>query len=326
MSTTKIITIICWIVSALVLIGLVIWFLTGSILGSWGGNWSGIRFPGINVNSFENLSGPFNSQGTQTVDMTNLHSLNINWVSGEITIVPHDGNEIHVTEFAQRSLRDNETLRMNTDGGTLTIRFRERDNNVGNMPRKNLEVLVPRELSENLTRLSVNTISGGISVKDFEASTVNLSSVSAEVEITGIVSQSIDINTTSGAITASSIRAGRLDTDSVSGATNISEALVTTLKVNTISGRASTTGEFDDVDVSTVSGGAMIRSSAVPGKMSVSTVSGAIDVHIPNTGEITVSHSAVSGRFSSEIPVIMQNGGAYKFSSVSGNTNIYVLG
>ena len=326
MSTTKVITIICWIVSALVLIGLAIWFLTGTIFGSWGGNWGGNWFSGINMSSFESLSGPFNSQGTQTIDTANLHSLNINWVAGEITIVPHDGNEIHVTEFAQRDLRDNETLRVSIDGGTLTIRFRERSAIAGNMPRKNLEVLVPRELSESLTMLSVNTTSGGVSVTDFEALTVNISSISADVEISGVVSQSIDISAISGAITATSIRAGRLDTDSVSGAVNISEALATTLYVNTISGRANTRGAFDNVDVSTVSGGAIIRSSTAPNRMNVSTVSGAIEVHIPNTGEITVSHSAVSGRFSSEIPVIMQSGGAYSFSSVSGNTSIFVLG
>ena len=321
MTTTRVITIICWAVSALVLIGLLIWFLTGTVFGTWGSNW----FSGINIGNIENLSGSFSSQSTYKADPSNIHTIDINWVAGEVTVIPHDGDEILVTESAQRDLRENERFRTSTDGGTLTVRFRERGSTPRNMPRKNLEVLVPHSLSEDLTRLNINTTSGSVKTDNFNATTVKISSVSASVNISGFVSQGIDINTTSGAVTASSIRAGRLDISSVSGAANISDSLVTTLDVSTTSGRTNATGEFDRVDVSTVSGSTTIRSTSAPSRLSVSSVSGATDIYIPDTGVITVSHSAVSGRFSSEVPVTMQSGAAYSFSSVSGNTSIHIL-
>jgi hypothetical protein len=48
---------------------------------------------------------------------------------------------------------------------------------------------------------------------------------------------------------------------------------------------------------------------------------------VPNRGEITVNHSSISGRFSSDIPVIMQSRNAqFNFSSVSGSTRILAQG
>ena len=326
MGTTRIITVICWIVSALVLIGLLIWFLTGSVFGIGGENMNWFRNISIRgIGNFENLSGPFESQGTHSEDASNINTINISWVSGEITVTPHDGNEIRVTEFAQRELRDNEKLRMDKSGGTLTVSFRESGTFRGNMPRKNLEVLVPRSLSENMTNLSVNTTSGNINVNDFNASTLKLGSVSASINATNITSQTAGINTTSGTITLNNIKTDKLDTSSVSGALNATEITTQTIEASTTSGSTNISGEFERAEVSSVSGITIIKSTIAPSSLNISSVSGNIEVHIPNTENLTANHSAVSGRFSSEIPMAMQGNGAYRFSSVSGNTNIYEL-
>jgi len=325
MNTLRVITVICWSVSALVLIGLLVWFLTGSVFGIGGLNFNN-WFSGINIGNLQSLTGPFENQGSHIEDTTNLHSVSINWVAGEITVIPYDGNEVRVTEFAQRELRDNERMQVTTDGGTLNIRFRAGVSFAGNMPRKNLEVLVPRELSEEMTRLSISTTSGSINVNSFEATTVRVSSVSASIDVSNIISNDVNISTTSGKITTTSVRAGKLDTSSVSGDTSISESHITTLDASTTSGKTNASGEFQRVDVSSVSGSTTIKNTTVPDRINISSVSGSIDVYIPNNGDIAVSHSAVSGRFSSEVPVIMQNGAPFSFSSVSGNTNIHVLG
>ena len=325
MNGIKIITVICWVVSALVLAGLAIWFLTGSIFGGWFGDRSGNMPFGINIGGFQNLTGPFTTQGNETVSTSGLNTIKVNWVAGEVTVIPHDGNDIQIEEYAQRDLKDNERMRVTINGATLNIEFRGKGSFRGNMPRKNLEVLVPRTLSENLTNLTVNSTSGSINVDDFKADSINLTSVSATIKASGITANSVDFNTTSGSITASAIRAGKLETGSVSGGLNLSDIFATTLNSSGTSGGAVISGEFDKIEVSTVSGGTVIKSATVPEKVNVSSVSGGIELHIPNTDNITVSHSAVSGKFSSEVPVAIQSAAAYTFSSVSGNTNIYIL-
>jgi len=311
MNAMKIVTMICWIITAVVLTGIALWFFTGDIFGDW--------------SFIENLTGPFETDGTYSVIADGIDSININWVSGEVTVIPHDGDDIKIIEYAQRKLSDNEKLRYTVSGSTLEIRFRDRGFS-GRMPRKRLEVFVPRELSENMTLLSVNSTSGSIRVEDFETASLNLSSVSGAISISGIVSPRIDLGTTSGAVNAASVRAGRLDAGTVSGAIAITDSLISSVNLSTTSGSSSASGDFDKVDVSTVSGGTTIRSSTVPSRLGVSSVSGGASVYIPNQGAITVSHSAVSGRFSSEVPVTMQSGAAFNFSSVSGSTNIYALG
>jgi len=326
MSTTRIFTIACWIISALVLTGLLIWFLTGSVFGIGGAgmtNW--LRNIGINITGSENLSGPYESQGTQSLDPANINTLNISWVSGEITVTPHDGNDIRITEYAQRELSDNEKMRVNTAGGTLTVSFRESGTFRGNMPRKNLEVLVPRSLSEDMTKFTVSTTSGTMIIEDFKASSISFNSVSATITASNLTSETLNISTTSGTINLDNINTNKLDKTGVSGSFNATETIASVIDINTTSGRTNASGEFNTVEVSSVSGNTTIDSKTVPAKVNMSSVSGRIDLNIPNTESITVHHSAVSGKFSSEIPVTIQSNADYRFSSVSGNTNINLI-
>jgi len=298
----RVVTIVCRVITALALIGLAIWFITGSVFGvGWGGN----RFPFFNIGGRESLSGPFEVAGSQSVSTAGLTSINIDWVAGHVTVLPYDGNEIMVTESAQRQLRDNERFAVSTSGDTLVIRFTERPQR--RMPAKQLEVLVPRELGENMTLLKIDTVSGGVSANEIGAERLSVESVSGSVNISGDFARA-DFSSVSGALIFNNAAPrSRVDVDSTSGAINL-------------------TGNFDNVDVNNVSGSIAITSSVVPGTLSVNTVSGSTTVTIPNEGTITVSHSSVSGRFSSEIPVTMQSSGAqFDFSSVSGGTTINAL-
>jgi len=317
-------TIICWIVSALVLTGLLIWLLTSAIFSGWG-LFQNFNIFGINAGGFESLTGPFEVREVRTESATGINTITVNWVAGEVTVIPYDGDSITISESAQRVLRNNEQMRVSTTNGILRVDFRERSNFRARMPRKNLEVLVPYALAFELNNLSINSTSGSIYAEHIAATTVNFSSVSASIRVTNITSQTINLSTTSGAISGSAINTQRLEASSISGALNFTGSDAHTVDLSTTSGAMVISGAFDRIDTSTVSGSTYIESQTVPGRINSSSVSGSTEVHIPNAGEITVSHSAVSGRFSSDVPVIMQSNAAYSFSSVSGNTNIFVF-
>jgi len=324
MSGTRVITIICWIVSALVLIGLLIWLLTSAIFSGWG-FFRDINIFGINIAGIESLTGPFDVREIRTESTTGLNSITVNWVAGDVTVKSYDGDEIKISESAQRELRNNEQMHISSNNRILRIDFRERSNFRGRMPRKNLEVLIPHTFAVNMTDLSINSTSGSIYAEQITAGNVDISTVSASIRAVDITANSIRMGTTSGAISGSTIKAQILEAYSVSGALNITYSEAPTVDLGTTSGAIVLSGVYDRIKTSTVSGRIYIESSIVPGSIDSSTVSGSTEVHMPNTGEITVSHSAVSGRFSSEIPVIMQSNAAYSFSSVSGSTNIYVI-
>jgi len=311
MDKVKIITITAWIITALAMIGLVIFFITGTIFGFGEGGFGGERLFdgrfGINFGGgIQSLRGPFDVQGDHSVPTTNIDSIDVNWIAGEIRITPHNGNDIRIVESAQRTLNDNETLRYNVSGSTLSIDFREGGTFRGRrVPAKNLEILVPQALSENVNLLNIETVSNEIIVTDITANTLRIDATSARFNISGTFDD-VNFNNVSGNI----------------GLNNLAE--YSRIDVDTISGSTSLTGSFRSVNVSKVSGSTSVKSGIVPSSLDVTGVSGNVEIRIPADGEsITVNHSAVSGRLNSEIPVTTQGGGAqFRVSTVSGNTTI----
>ena len=312
MNGMKIATIICWIVSALVLVGLILWFLTGSmfgnLFGNWNRGWDGFPF-GLGRGITENLTGSFTVDGTYTVETEGLDAIKIEWVAGEVTVKAHAGDNIIITEMAQRELRFNEKLRYDTSGHTLTVKFTERGRASMRMPPKRLEVLVPEPFAENLARLHIDSVSGGINIDDLNApALLHLNTVSGNINVTGAVND-INIDSVSGRIWVTNTHSS------------------STVNVNTISGHIDLKGDFDRVKIDTVSGSVAVTSAIIPSSFKTNTISGGIHIALPADETISVRHSSVSGKLSSDIPVLMESRGfTFDISTISGSTQITAIG
>ena len=367
MKSMRIITTICWIISAIALIGLAIWFMTGSIFGIGSGGWrseSGINWgSGISISGWDVLSGPFNEAGVYTPGTEGVNSLKIDWIDSEVTVRPHDGNDFKITEFAQRELEENEKLKISTSGGTLTVKFCE-NGRIRRMPRKKLEVLIPRVLSENLNGLYTDTASGTVLIDNIKAGTLEVNTISGGAQISNIVAQTFGMDSASGTLTVKTVQADDINLDSISGAIHISDSAAKTLNCNTASGRIDVYGAFDDaslesisgrisidnsasrstvgvdtasgaqelsgafeeVKADSISGSISVRSTVVPDSLSIDTTSGSVTITVPKGDSLTVSHSSTSGKLSSDIPIITQGHGAkFRISTTSGSTRIMEL-
>ncbi|MCL2365450.1 MAG: DUF4097 domain-containing protein [Oscillospiraceae bacterium] len=385
MKAIKVITIVCWVVVAATLLGLAGWFLSGTMFGLRPA-WMDRNIPfSVGIVGVETLSGPFNVVGQHSADPAGINTLNVNWISGAVTITPHDGQMIEITESAQRDLHDDERMYIDVSGGTLEIRFLDRRiaNRMGRMPQKRLEVLVPRALSESLNLLEVGSVSGRVSIDQMIVDHVDVGTTSGAIEITNIIAREVDLNSTSGRIEIENVTADnigldstsgamrvhasgaeRMELDTLSGAISVTDASAVSLILDTTSGGVSAVGTFDSVsanslsgaisidnaaissvidarstsgalrlsgtfhriDAGTLSGAVTIRSIIVPASINANSTSGRISITVPDEGSITVSHSSTSGRFNSEIPVMIQNrDGQFTLSTLSGNINIYEL-
>ncbi|MCL2401161.1 MAG: DUF4097 domain-containing protein [Oscillospiraceae bacterium] len=303
MSKTKIATIVCLIVTALVLSGLVTWFIFGPVFNrssdSEGGRIFNFGF------SNWGLSGPFEVAGTHSVPVDDVTSLSIDWTAGRVTVTPHHGNDIQITEFSQRALRDGEQLRLNVSGGTVSVNFIE-SRVMRNMPSKQLEVLIPYTLAGSLDDVTITTVSG-------------------RVELSGIQAQTVSVRSTSGRVEARYINAVELDLRSVSGRVEVFESTADTLNATATSGRLYLSGEFDTVTARSVSGRVEFISAMVPASLSATTTSGRISVIVPAGEPISVQQRTTSGRFTSDIPIITGGGADAQFnlSSTSGRIEIF---
>lgn len=318
MSKIKIITLICWLITALILIGLVIWFLTGSLLGLKTGLTINNPFSNISIGS---LSGPYNEVGSYTVPANGIETLNVNWVAGKITITPYDGNVIKFTEFAQRDLNEKEKLTYTNKNGKLEISY-VTSSLTFNMLSKNLELLVPEQLAHQLNQLNVNATSADLTLTDFEVNSLDVEETSGTSDISNIKATSVNMHSVSGTIKVTGLSASGLTLSTVSGELELLEVTTDTLKSGTTSGDQHLSGTFKDIDAGSVSGDITISSSNNPDKLYCETISGDILMTIPGNTDLTVSYSTVSGKFNSEVPAKTGGSAPYTFSSVSGDIDI----
>ena len=357
----RVITVVCWVITALALAGVVIWFLTGTVFGFMSDRFNLDWSFGTNMERLEILTGPYQVAGTYDHTVTGIDSLNIDWVHGDVSVTPYNGADIRITEYAQRELRDEEKLRISAPDGTLTIKYRENSRPI-RMPRKKLEVLIPVSLSGSFKSFTAGTVSGSITVDSISADRLKTNTISGAIQVAGASSPALSLESTSGALTAERVSAGNLNLNSISGSIWVADSSAENLdcdttsgsvnvsgdfnsaKLNSISGRLTinnsaqgsvlnadstsgsidASGAFEKVGVNNISGSVTIRSAIVPSKLKAETTSGSITVSAPVDGTIPVNHSSLSGRFSSDIPVIMQSGGAqFELSSLSGSIKIH---
>ena len=289
MSKVKIITVVCWMISALAILGLAAWFIFSGVLDIGRG---GIFF--FSVGNFEAVH-------ESRIPADGINSLDIDWTSGRISIRTHGGNYIQVTEFAPRELRENEQHHQIISGSTLSIEFMQ-GRNMRNMPSKNLEILVPRE---NFASVNIRSISGRIDIFGLYANMLDLRSTSGRVEIFNSDVNVVNLHSTSGRIEISGTNADVMNLRSVSGRVELLNTQVRNLGIESTSGRQYLTGSFDILNLRSVSGRIEIDSNTIPQNLVAHATTGRISVTVPNTAEpIAVFHSSSSGRFTSNIPVI----------------------
>lgn len=319
MKTAKIVSIVCWMVTALILIGLVLWFLFGNLLG--------FR-TGLNVNnpfgniSIDNVSGPFNVVGSYTVPIDGVDSIDVNWVAGEVSITPYSGDVIKLTEYARRDLKDNEKLVYSVNSGTLDVKYLSSTITINMMTTKKLELLVPEALANKLNELNVSATSADLNVSDFQTKSFEVHETSGDSDIANIKADSAYVHSVSGTINITAMTTSELDMATVSGEIILSEVTANTLLTHTTSGGQRLGGTFKDIDAGSISGEITISSSVNPDRINCGTTSGGIVVTIPGSSDLSVSYSTVSGKFSSDIPVRTGGLAAYNFSSVSGSIHL----
>ena len=208
------------------------------------------------------------------VPAESITALSIDWVAGDVKIMVTDGEEIVVTEHVDRGIPEEYALCVEADN-TLRIRY---SNDVwGNdMPEKDLTVLLPRTVAENLTA-------------------VDLSGVSADFAVGKLtVRDAFSFDTTSGKLEMQSM--------------NAPQAKAT---VSSVSGKVELDGSFREVKAGSTSGEIDLMLRNAPAAVEVSTVSGEVDVELPAGTGFTLDYSTVSGELEYDFPLTKSKDGKY---------------
>ena len=262
------------LIVAAVLVGLGLCIaVVGALMGGRISDLRNTYYDGREWHHGDALDGSYTG-GEIRVPAEGITALDIDWVAGDVKIMVTDGEEIVVTEHADRGIPAEYALLLEADN-TLRIRY---SNDVWgiDMPEKDLTVLLPRTVAENLTA-------------------VDLSGVSADFAVDRLtVRDAFSFDTASGKLKTEALTATGAKAD-----------------VNSVSGDIELDGSFREVKAGSTSGEIDLKLRNGPAALEVSTVSGEVDVELPAGTGFTLDYSTVSGELEYDFPLTKSKDGKY---------------
>lgn len=154
------------------------------------------------------------SIGSAEAEARNVNRLVIDWIAGSVTVEPYDGDTISVSEPEQS--KEKNRLRWRQEGETLTIRYCASTGS-GDVGAKDLTVKIPSGLWAELQYVQIGTVSADANVSGLEIGELQFNSTSGGFDFVGKVKEA-EIDTVSGdAVIACSETPDDVSFDSTSG-------------------------------------------------------------------------------------------------------------
>ena len=240
----------------IVIFSLVILILLAVLLGGLGIGSLVVRFTSHVTESQETIITGSSNQFSPN----EIRNLNIDWVNGNITLQPGDTNVITVSESG--NFPENNEMFCRQSGDTLTIQFSKTkvSMNIDFNFSKDLVITVPR---------------------DWQCEELDISSVSANIDVTDLIAEEIDL-------------------ENVSGTCAFEACITDELTVETVSGNVSYNGTLNTMDCNTVSANCTLVTGSAPSNLSMDSVSGDLILELPESCGFTADIDSMSGTISSE--------------------------
>jgi len=252
MKTAAVVKIVIWSVVALLLLGLFlsIHYTDKSKIFSIVSGWSEGDLEVLRVQSFP---------------VENIDSIDLKWSSGTFIISPTDGNQIIVTEKANRELTEGEMLQISVDNGKI--------------------------------RMEQGTQISRIFIFSFGYNQVN------EIRLPEKQYRELKARMSSGKLIIDKLDCNRVDIGLTSGLVEMSAVNASDLLLDMTSGKADLEGSFDDLYVDSTSGSIYIKSEQAPSAMFIDITSGKAVITIPENEGFVVGKRITSGVFRSDFAI-----------------------
>lgn len=252
--------------------------------------------------------------GDQTYSQS-IKNIDVDWVDGSITLEICEGDSVMLKETGADS--NGEKMRSLVVGDTLYIKYARSSANIWSIPTsKNLTVSIPRSLAAVLGDIDISSASATVKIHGWEGE--NALSI-----------DSLSVDTASGNVTATGIVCGEASVSGASAKIDIS-GNVGRLDVSLVSGDLKIVGSVDEVDLEAVSGNINLISDTVPSELNVETVSGSINITVPDTASGFVADlDTVSGNMSCNnarwLRSYKHGNGVAKFDFETVSGDVYIM-
>ena len=248
--------------------------------------------------------------------------INLDYISGDVTIKGNDSGKVSVKETANVSLRDPQKVHTWVNDGTLYVRFCQsiKTINFTNI-KKSLELTLPssQELDDVVIEMSSgdlvfdNLTTGGFKVNsssgdvraDLSGKNVDIKSSSGKIFFTQTGdSEAVNLKASSGTIDIKqSGSCASMTVNSSSGSVTGDLDKVSKMDIHVSSGKINiTANNIEELKSKASSGHTDYKFKTAPKISDIDVSSGGISVSMPEDSDIAVEVKISSGKFSSDIP------------------------
>ncbi|MBE6619959.1 MAG: DUF4097 domain-containing protein [Ruminococcaceae bacterium] len=293
MRRNAIVRLCIWSVIAVSLIGLLAtWFINNTNIFQSGGT----SFMSIGLSSYRYKNADRYTAGNAEFS-DQVTSLDIDWISGSVTVLSYDGDTVRIREDGDIIDPDYQ-VHWFLGGGKLHIKYTASKFFFRTPQNKNLTVEIPSGMARYLSSVEIDVVSASVELREIKTNELKLESVSGGINLEKIAANSLNLDTVSGAITATNLNVPLIDVDTVSGEISLS-------------------GQIGQGSVDTTSGDVTLSSNFPFEALDLETVSGDVTLICPlnalNDG-CRIVFESVSGDIESELP-LKKNGNNYTFGS-----------
>ena len=213
-----------------------------------------------------------------------VHRIEIHWLKGSVNVEYYDEPFITLEESATRFLKQSSKLHYRIANDTLFVQFaRSGVHGINMFIEKTLTVYLPRD--QHLDSFSIETISAGVSLQELRADELDVETVSGRIDAEDVYfTREAEMDSVSGSIALSTSSSGELSVETTSGSIDVIADVLETLDISAISGNVTTVV------------------NRLHQESSIETVSGKIDLHLPEDLTFTMQATTVSGQFHSDLP------------------------
>lgn len=289
MKTAAIIKLVANSVTAAVLIFVLLFCLNAENFGSFSD-----MFTTYKANSDDVYDNYDSAEDTEVEFAQNISEIDVEWTAGNVVIEKGTGDKVSISEKSSKSLDEDEVMIYSVEGNELKIKFCKKTFNVSfgintNTLSKELYITIPEKVFDSV---DIETVSANVEISGAQVSALNVESVSGTVDLDNVNVTSADIENVSGNTVIANSYFHKID------AATVSSEL-------TIDAKIENTGDFESV-------------------------SGNITLVLPADSSFRADVETLSGNFTSDFEVSKTNntyvcgsgGCKLTFESVSGNVTI----
>lgn len=255
---------------------------------------------------------------SETFSVDGINNLEINVLVKELRIV--ETNDSQATVDLKGSLNANFSpeLIVEKSGKNITIRSHKKSLSSTNVYKNELimTVNVPTSYSQNLDG---STVSGVINMNGFNLNNLKLSNVSGAINVNSSTAKDTKMSTVSGALNVNGIKSDAFDLSTVSGKISIGDISSNNIAVKSVSGAINIFGEMNSITAKTTSGKVTTGIKDLKGDIDITTISGAVELDIPDNSDYRLNFSTVTGGFEPDSGLVIEQIKNNDVTAVKGN-------